>query len=404
MELNNRTMFPVLAFRSMDRRDAAFHVVVMRATLDIGDDGSLHPSREQSPIALIDEYFGELNKSSVRSESDIAPFKPKCDVIVNATAYAPNGTPSFGFVVEVKIHAPTRGGGNPGTPIMRKRLVVTAPRSWEAGLGRRWKLKEPVKPIASLPLRYEFAFGGECRIDIDDPDRNRLDERFRLTSQQRGSHPDGPDQAPLAHTICPWNPVGLGFVEDWYLKVKKIRSLQAPQIDSPEDPVIMVGRSYAPSGFGVITKAWGQRLKLAGTYDSEWLESRWPYLPEDFDMAFWNGANPDMQTDHLKGDETVALYNLTPEGDLTFSLPGYLAAIKVRHADGNTVYFPSRLDTLLIEPDAMKVILVWRAVFPECPETDIVETMLIPRIETYKRKKIRQAIAKGNPLAGWIPD
>jgi hypothetical protein len=404
MELANRTMFPVLAFRSMDRRDREFHVVVMRATLDIGDDGLLHPSREQTPIAVADEYFGEVNKSSVRSESDLAPFKPGCDVILNATAHAPGGMPSLGFVVEVKIHVPARKKEDTGSPILDKRLVVTAPRSWEADRRGRWTLREPVKPITSLPLHYEYAFGGECRVNLDDPDGNSVDARFRLTAQQRSRHPDGPERAPLAHTVCPCNPVGLGCADDWYLKAKKVRSLPAPQVDSPQDPVAVLGRSYAPQGFGVITKAWGQRLKLAGTYDDEWLEKRWPYLPEDFDMAYWNGANPDMLTPHLRGDETVTLSNLTPEGKLTFSLPGYFAAVKVRYTDGNTVYFSARLDTLLIEPDTKKVILVWRAVFPVYPEIDVVEALSLPQKETFKRKKIRSAMARGNPLAGWIPD
>jgi len=373
MNFINNTIFPALAFQSTDQHGQSFHVVVMRATLDILEDGAVTVSEDQQPIILSDEYFGEVNKSSVRQESDLVHFKPKCDVIVNATAHAPGGVPSFGFVAGVKIHGPSLDNGDAGRLILEKKLLVTGPRFWEKGLLGKWSLNSPSTTIRSLPLRYEYACGGKCRVEIDDPDGNRIKAEFRLSPEQRNSHPDGPDMAPIAHTAAENNPLGMGFAEGWYLKAKKLTTIPAPQIDDLKNPVTIFGKTYPPQGFGIITKAWRQRLELAGTYDDAWLETRWPDLPEDFDMSYWNGAHPDLQVPHLRGDEEITLINLTPGGLLSFTLPGDTPVMAVRFESGKTAAVPLKIDTLIIDPDLMKVSLVWRVVMPTVPEILMME-------------------------------
>jgi hypothetical protein len=373
MNFINNTSYPALAFQATDQLGESTHVVVMRSTFDIRGDGSLEFSCEQQPIVETDEYFGEMNKSSIRQESDLVPFKPKCDVIVNATAYAPGGKPSSGFVVGVRILGQPTETGGPGSVILEKKLLVTGPRVWEKGLMGGWTLKPPSTAITSLPIRYEYAFGGECKVNLDDPDGNRIKSEFRLSPEQRDSHPYGPDKAPLAHTTCENNPLGVGFADDWYLKAKKPKTIPVPQIEDPKNPVTIFGKMYPPQGYGIITKAWKQRLELAGTYDDAWLETCWPDLPEDFDMSYWNGANPDMQVPYFNGDEEVILANLTPAGSLKFRLPGHKPVLSVTCTNGRILPVPANLDTLIIEPDAMKVSLVWRAVMETIPDIAVVE-------------------------------
>ncbi len=374
MELINQTIFRVFAFRSVDQHKHGSQVVVIRATLDIKADGTLAYSGEQDPIALTDEYFGDINESSVKQESDLAPFKPECDIIVNATAYAPGGKPSPRFIVEVRINSTD----DSAPPILEKKLIVTGPCCWEKRLIGGWALKEPVSPIASLPIRYEYAFGGECRISQDDPDCVKVEEEFRLTPEQRYRHPDGPATAPIAHAICENNPLGMGYVEKWYLKAKGIKIFPAPRIHDPENPVTTIDETYAPNGFGVVSRQWKQRLQLAGTYDGRWSEERWPDLPVNFDMTYWNGANPDMRTPHLAGGERITLTNLTPDGKLHFTLPDDTPFVNVFYEDGKTGTFPAKLDTLVIEPDSMKVAIVWRAVVPTPPEITTAKILLTP--------------------------
>ncbi|MDD3294084.1 MAG: DUF2169 domain-containing protein [Geobacteraceae bacterium] len=373
MDYVNTTPYSSLAFQATDQHRQSFQVVVLRATFEMGTNGSLQISNNQEAIVLNDEFFGEPNKSSVRQESDLVPYKPKCDIIVNATAYAPGSRPALGFVVGVRVNGTPGKRGEPGPVVLDKKLVVTGARYWEKGFSGRWKLKPPTAPNISLPLRYEYAFGGECRIDLEDPDGQRVDAAFHLTEEQRACHPDGPDSAPIAHTVCKANPVGVGFAEQWYLDAKQVKKFPAPRIDSPDNPVALPGETYVPQGYGIISKTWKNRLTLAGTYDDAWHEKRFPYLPEDFDSAFWNGAHPDMQIPYLAGNEEITLTNLTPEGTLTFRLPGQTPLVRALYANGSSESHPALLDTLIIEPDLMKISLVWRAMLPDFPDRTFVE-------------------------------
>ena len=376
MQLINTTQFPALVFQATGQHDQSSQTVVMRATFDIKPDGSLAVSDEQPPLVLTDEYFGEVSKSSVRQESDLVPCKPKCDVIVNATAYSPGGAPSRGFMVGVKLCKPADEGGAPGPVVLDKKLVVTGPRYWEKSLLGGWKLRPPAMPITSLPLRYEYAFGGECRIALHDPAAERVGREFLLGPEQRANHPDGADKAPLAHAACDDNPLGMGFAEEWYLKAKRLKTFPAPQVCSPREPFPVFGKAYVPEGFGIVTKAWRQRLKLAGTYGAAWREKRWPHLPDDFDPEFWNGAHPDMRIPFPEGGETITLANLTPDGTLTISLPDLEPVVHVRREGGRIEPDHLKIDTLIIEPDASKVHLVWRIALPVQREVVPVEACL----------------------------
>ena len=53
-------------------------------------DGEVCPlADEQVPLVMADEYWGEPGYSAPRYEVDFALRKPRCDVLLNATAYAP---------------------------------------------------------------------------------------------------------------------------------------------------------------------------------------------------------------------------------------------------------------------------------------------------------------------------
>jgi len=192
---------------------------------------------------------------------------------VIGSAYAPGNKPSSRFEAGIRISGPVP---------LDKKLVVTGPRFWEKHEAS-WRLTEPT-PITSLSLQYEYAYGGENRIDLEDPAAKQVEAKFHLTPEQRQQHPEGAELAPIAHTAYEQNPVGIGFAEQWYLDATHPARIPAPQIESPSDPISEFGKQYAPQGLGVITKAWLPRRKLGGTADEEFAKSeRW--LPEDFDFA-----------------------------------------------------------------------------------------------------------------------
>lgn len=336
------TPFSTLAFETLDRWDREYHVVVIRATFDLADNGEPHIAAEQTPVVAADRYHGEPMLSSLRWESDLAPHKPYCDIILEATAYAPEGAPAKGWYASLQVGA------------HRKELLITGPRRWRRQSGGDWQAEFPA-PITSLPLRYEYAYGGQ--VTRYDPEGGREQTEY-----------------------CPENPLGLGYWPDWAQEEAERRDqVPVPQILAVEDNWPSCGQPLTPQGFGPICKTWLPRLTLAGTYDESWQKGRWPNLPEDFDFGFWNCAHPDLQIPYPVGNETVALHNLTPEGRRDFRLPGYLPLVLVRYGNGDVKETRAKLDTLIIAPDEGRLILVWRATILAEPPVRVLESRLPAR-------------------------
>lgn len=445
MEFRNLTPYPAMAFDALDQHDQRFHVVVMRLTFELQDDGTLLLAPMQTPLVTTDEYYDELNRSSVRQESDLAPYKPHTDVIVIADACAPQGRATKEFAVALKINgAPTEpdlppephglnptyhaspermaewrqecarltARANEGPLILCKILTITGAREWRRRhvLMRalslftlpKWKLTAP-QPITTLPLRYEYAYGGENKVLVTERAAERVGKKYRLPDRVPQPENATANDAPqaIAHTVCELNPVGRGFAEDWYLRATKPRRVAAPQIEASDQPMAHLGDEYKPDGFGVVGRAWRQRLGLAGTYDQQWQEHRHPHLPADFNFAYWNGAPADQQVvPHLDGDETITLYNLGPVDTgtaqdasgstlLSLALPGHLPFVLVRFEDGRIGELAAKLDTVVIDTaaDASKpdkkpsVVCVWRGTVASEPTVRVLEARMLSRAD-----------------------
>ncbi|WP_076902363.1 DUF2169 family type VI secretion system accessory protein [Burkholderia pseudomallei] len=377
MEFINHTPFPALAFAGVDTREQEFHVVALRQTLTWNETDGLHFSDEQQPLCEADEFFGENVQGSVRQESDLCPYKPRCDVIVNATAYPPrrpDGDVPGKFNVRLVVSRPGAPvslppepyGLNPlmsaspeemqtwreeierakkittqGHRLIDKTLVVTGERQFvkRTGLLRvvaslvkfsslgtvrlpDWRLTSP-QPAHDVPVILEHAFGGQCRIEQDDVRADRISKRQRLTAEVAETHPDAP-RAPVAHDAYLENVAGLGFARDWYLDAVGMKAVAAPQIEYPQHPVTVAHFNSARvgkldltealvAGLGVRPKGHPERAKLVGTIDRAFIEGEAP-LPKDFDFAVWNAAWPDQQVEALRGDEQIDLVNLCKSG------------------------------------------------------------------------------------------
>lgn len=328
MILRNYTPFRPLYFESRDVEGREFGVLVLRGTFDIIPGAPLRPCPEQAPIVEADVWHGEANASSVYMESDLAPFKPRTDILVNAVAHAPGGRPLPEWIVRVKVGE------------LDKALRVTGPRRWVRE-GGTWTLTEP-EPVTAVPIRYENAFGGVWE--------NGWREK----------------------KVFEQNPVGVGFVGEGSPSYPD--EIAAPQIEAPEDPVVELGKVYAPQGLGPIGRAWLPRRKLAGTFDEEWKRSRWPELPLDFQFAHYNAAHPGLQyPGFMKGDEEVRLEGLSPEGSLLAYLPGYRVGVLLRFQDGSLAPAPALLDTLMLDVPAGRGHLTWRVTFPKGKALRVIE-------------------------------
>ncbi|NJO16600.1 MAG: DUF2169 domain-containing protein [Thioploca sp.] len=315
MLFRNFTPFPPLQFESRDEQRRDFGVVVLRGTFEIRNYQTLFLLQEQEPLIMADVYHGEPGKSSLWKEGNLAPYKPKTDIHINAIAHAPEGKPLPQWNVAVKVGK------------IQKQLLVMGPRYWYQERG--WRLTEP-QPCLQVPIRYEQAYGGIYQ-----------------------------------QAVYQENPVGLGYIPSKTVEMTTSTPLPAPQIMSPDEPITEWGKIYKPEGLGPLAPAWQPRVAYAGTFNAVWEKTRWPDLPEDFRFDFYNSAHPDLiYPGFVEGDETIELRNLSATERLQFKLPGFTLGLLVRWEDGEIAPMPVRLDTIHIEVPEMRVYLTWRGIFP----------------------------------------
>ena len=113
MEFRNLTPFDALCFSALGVDDQEYPVLAMKVGYRLvpvdGQPGQLRAEvMDVKPVALCtdDAYYGEEGTSSVSEESDLAPFKPRCDVIVVGLAYAPQGLQATSWNAGVHLSIP----------------------------------------------------------------------------------------------------------------------------------------------------------------------------------------------------------------------------------------------------------------------------------------------------------
>lgn len=342
METRNYTPFPSLAFLSTAKNGMLFHTVVTRATFQLRSGCVLRPSVKQNGLTMTDEYYGEVNQSSVRKESDLCPVKPGCDVyFVNPTAVAPEGRSAESWQVDVSLGS------------LRTSLKVTGSRSWSFHPLKGWVLSQP-QPTTHVPIRYESAFGG-----------------YWTDGDRVGVHRE--------------NLVGCGMVP--MDQLDRRCNVTAPQIEDPSDPVAELGRSYKTIGLGPITKTWAPRVDRCGTYDDRWLAERWPVPPADFQPTFYQCAPRGLAGDKpLNGNEIARIGGMSSSGEVTFQLPDMRTVLFLRYQDGRMHPFECLLDTVVIDIGAETVDLVWRGYAPPGDIVRVCEIRLLENASRFGRR------------------
>lgn len=322
MNLYNATPFAADYAFGLKKSGRNCLVIVAKATYDLPEHGDEAPRLSQHQIAphKTDTYSGEPGQSAPLFENDFPPYKPKCDVILHASAYSKQPVPEMiaGFRV-----------GN-----LQKFLKVIGPRHYrKAALGVK-----PGKPLpfTRQPISYDTAYGGS---EIDNPEAPQ--EKITYTSLMR-------------------NPVGIGFYPNSGTKALVDKPL--PLSEAIYKPIVdYASRKPIPQSFGPVARNWFPRSTLGGTYDQHWSDHVAPFLPDDFDERYYQCAPEDQQCDHLRGGEQVRLMGLVPQGNLTFTLPKVTLPMQVILKNGDRHNLDPRIDTLTIEPDERRFTLVWRA-------------------------------------------
>lgn len=281
-------------------------ITVVKGTFRLRHEEAAVLAEEQlSPAG--DQFESDDPARPLRYPMDFAPFKPRADALLVGTCHAPGGTPvsmarvSFGVGERVKS------------------LIVFGDRQWTRGD----VATEPV-PFVSLPLSWERAFGG--------PDFAH-NPFGRGVERAAGGRPGQPQLLP---------------------NIESADRLLRSRTDAPQ-----------PAGFGPVPDSWPQRLRKWGTFDDQYLETRWPAPPSNTDWSFFNAAPEDQQlATFLNGDEELFMEHLHP------TIPQYrsrLPGLRVRcflneraRAECRLREIPMRLDTSFVDMDSELLVLVWR--------------------------------------------
>ncbi len=113
MNLENQTPFPALLYAAADPNYEEHQIVVMKVSYKIVRKGQNNWDLElitdgSVALCLADEFWGEVGASSVKIESDLAPYKPQCDVILNGNAYTTDVKEMTAITVRLKLSYPEK--------------------------------------------------------------------------------------------------------------------------------------------------------------------------------------------------------------------------------------------------------------------------------------------------------
>lgn len=322
LQVTNHTPFAASlgVFPDLDGSEAIF--LVIRASFEFeGLRLAPTPAEEQPEPELADVYRGDPASSSLALASEMHVGKAGTDVLVQGKAQAPGGAPSERLEVGVTVAGRS------------KVMHVYGDRTWRQGV-RGLQPSAPT-PFESMPLVWERTYGGRGPAD---PQTGRYDAEAR-------------------------NPVGVGFARG--RSQGELLAEPVPNLIDPRAPLEHLGQVAAPTCFAPVAPAWEPRASRAGTYDDAWLAKRAPFLPADFQPAFFNSATPELCFEgFLTGGEPVALHNLCAFGPLRFNLPrlGFDVEAKHTHRWRFDCKLPATLETVLIEPELQRLSMSYRVV------------------------------------------
>lgn len=307
-QIENDTSYPVAATGIVDPHGRLSWVVVVKVSYSLHPDGACELAPVQQPVLESPQLCGDGPTASLHRESELLASKPATDVVLLATAYAPDMQPVAFLQTELRIGR------------LRKALRIVGERELTRGFTGILQPSEPL-PFVRMPLVYERSYGG-------------WDRRHEDPRHQR---------------IVATNPAGRGIL-------RTVGEL-LPNIEG-------IGGGPGAAGYGPIAAFWQPRLGYAGTFDARWYAEQRPLMPLDFDPRYHQYAPADQQFDpQLRGGEIIELINMSPSGYLRVEVPrhhfGFRTTFKRRDA-----HHRSYVDSVIIEPDASCLTLIYKTELP----------------------------------------
>jgi len=323
---------------------------------DVRADGRCVPAEAQVPLLMRPLPTTEPDQP-VFHETDIVPFKQACDLIIMGKAWAHGATQVLAQVRIDRFEYPILVTGD-------RRCIYRGPGSIAF---------ESPQPFESLPLCYELAYGG-FDATVPDPHGEHIEDILVL-------HPG----------LYPRNHVGRGYVV--YENRERIDGLLLPNLEHPQRRVressLVTGapehwwRQPLPWSCDWFDKHWYPRLAHYGVLpdglpeddralaevELGWVapkqleRARTRTLEQRMDLRLGDAAAPGLVLPWLRGDETIVLTAMTPEGQLVVQLPGRPPAMHIRF-EGRLQELQPRLDRVLISAEDRGIYMVWKGLWP----------------------------------------
>lgn len=336
MEFINATRMQTGYTMAIEPTGGELLVVVVKGTFVMprsGEEVRLHEA--QAPLVLADTFTGEPGISAPEHEMDFAPRKPLCDVLLLGHARSPGGRPVTRMHVSVRV----------GEVV--KEFSVVGDRMWQSG-ATGIRISSP-QPFVEKLISYDTAFGGVDRFSED------------------GSEHDA---------FLP-NPVGRGWHK--HLRNSWVDGTLLPNTEEIGRGVSFPDDRLRPMALGPVGRGWSGRACYAGTYDQQWLDEVFPFLPKDFDERYHQAAAVDQQIPAPKQPVQVVLSGFTADGPRQFVLPHFEAPVKVFPKRGRPEDYLARLDTIAFEPDDERFTMTWRMARPLKQSIHEVAQVLVGR-------------------------
>jgi len=306
MEFVNHTPFPAIGWPNLDKNNN-YHITIVSRVKYIFDkvnskgEWSLKLAPEQEKLFFKDVFYNEKNihQSSVRFESDLVPYKPHADFIVNA--YAHSTVPLREWRCGVKVLRSHETQETDDEILLEKWLRVHGERYIQDDIVGYSFTK--AKKSTKVALRYENANGGNIKNPNFDKEYDAREKEFLMYSL--------------------YNPVGVGVAHKTLFD--KDSSNRAPQVESMNESIYKPNMNNPAQGFGFIVRTWHPRTKYVGTFEQAQIDKQEPCFPKNFDDRYYNAAHTDLQ---LKGyfepADKIVLHNLVKDRhEQSFRLPNF---------------------------------------------------------------------------------
>ena len=259
------------------------------------------------PVICSGDVPHEEPQRGVAYPTDFVPHKPAGEWIVTGTAHNACYGSGDRFGVRVRVGDQS------------KLIDAVGDRSWIPTLLR--SKPGPAEAAGAIPLTYDQAWGGPS---------------------------------------YPANPLGRGRAGE-----------AMPNLETPGAWVESRSSQALPAGFGPLPSGWPQRQKWMGKYNARWVREHWPWLPPDFDFRYFMAAPEDQWAKgYFRGDEPLVFEQMHRDHAVYQSrLPGVRARCFVAQRSdetGELVFreVPLNLDTVWVDLDQEKLVLVWRGRLP----------------------------------------